>query len=152
MSGAEALAVLGVISSVISIVETCQKISEAAKDARGLHETFRKASEYIPLILDTLREARKVQEQATVNYVNTNDVALKHAIEDTSRAVEPILQCCKANVEALRDIFEKLIPDAKASRFGRYSKPVHTVMPGKKVKVKQLMKEILGELQMLHTH
>jgi hypothetical protein len=57
MSGAELLAVLGVISSVITIIETPKEVYDVARDAKGLHKSFRKASDNVSIILSTLYQA-----------------------------------------------------------------------------------------------
>jgi hypothetical protein len=51
MSGAEARLVLGLISSTITVIETCKTLYDAAHDASGLPEAFRKVAENIPLVL-----------------------------------------------------------------------------------------------------
>ena len=53
--------VLGLISSAISVIEATHKIFDAAKDAKGLHEAFRKAAEKLPLVLRTLKAAGQIQ-------------------------------------------------------------------------------------------
>lgn len=45
MSGAEVIAVLGVISSVIAIVDGTKKVYDAASDAHGLPEAFREVAD-----------------------------------------------------------------------------------------------------------
>jgi hypothetical protein len=60
MPGAEAIAVLGIISSAISLIEASQEIYDAATNAQGLHEAFRKVAENIPLVLDTLHDAKQI--------------------------------------------------------------------------------------------
>ena len=152
MSGAEPLAVLGAISSVIAIIETCRELVEAAKDARGLHDTFRKASENIPVILDTLREAEKVQEQAKNDYVNSDDAAQRDAIEKTSQAVTTIMATCQSNAVALKQTFEKLLAERTASSLGRYTQAISSINPSKKRKVENLLREILEKLQLLQTY
>ena len=152
MSGAEPAAVLGMISSIIAVIEASQKIYEAAKNAQGLHEAFRKVAENVPLVLNTLREAKKVQKKADAEYKTTIDGARRQAIEESSRAVVPIMETCKGNAQALKEIFEKVVPGDGASSFERYAKAVQTVMPGKKRKVEELMKDILEKLQLLHDY
>jgi hypothetical protein len=153
MSGAEAVAlVLGLISSVISVIEASQKVFSAARDAKGLHEAFRKVAENVPLVLGTLRAAEEVQKKLEVEWQSSDDTAKKQAIEATSREIEPVFETCEADARALRDIFEKVVPGSEATRTERYRKALKTVLPGKKHKVEGLMQEILEKLQLLHTH
>jgi nucleotidyltransferase/DNA polymerase involved in DNA repair len=151
MSGAEAITVLGLISSVITIIETSRDIYDAASSAGGLHEAFRAVSQNIPLVLNILRDCKKVQEQVDKDYSLTVDENLKRDIEESNKAVEPLIEACQENAKRLQEIFEKVVPENEASWFERYKKAAHAVMPGKKRKVEDLMKEILEKLQLLHT-
>lgn len=64
MSGAEAIGIVGLIASVISIIKTSRDLYDAANSAKGLHEAFRAVSQNIPLVLDILRDCKRAQEQA----------------------------------------------------------------------------------------
>jgi hypothetical protein len=152
MSGAEPLAVLGAISSVIAIVEASKEIYEAARNLQGLHETFRKVSDNIPIILSTLHQAELLQKQAVEAHKESNDAARKHIIEEESRAVEPIMSLCRTNAETLSGIFASIIPNHKASQVRRYANAVRNSMPGKKQKVQHILRETLESLQLLHTY
>lgn len=50
---------------------------------------------------------------------------------------------CKKNAQVLRESFEKVVPGDEASALERYAKAVWRVMPDRKHKVEELMKEIL---------
>ena len=151
MSGAEVITVLGLISSVITIIETSRDLFDAASSADGLHEAFRAVSQNIPLVLNILRDCKRTQEQIDQNYIQSPDADLKRDIEESNKAVKPLLSACKENVKRLQGIFEKVIPEDDASWVERYKKAAHAVMPGKKHKVEDLMKDILEKLQLLHT-
>lgn len=151
MSGAEAITVLGLISSVIAIVEASRDLYDAASSVDGLHEAFRTVSQNIPLVLNILRDCRKVQEHIDRDYSSTADADQKRDIEESNKAVEPLLTTCKENVKRLQEIFQKVIPGDEASWLERYKKAAHAVLPGKKRKVEDLMKEILEKLQLLQT-
>ena len=151
MSCAEVITVLGLISSVITIIETSRDIYDAASSAEGLHEAFRALSQNIPLVLNILRDCKRVQEQVDKDYSLTVDEDLKRDIDESNKAVEPLIKSCQENAKKLQKIFEKVVPDDGASWVERYKKAAHAVMPGKKRKVEDLMKEILEKLQLLHT-
>ena len=151
MSGAEAITILGLISSVITIIETSRDLYDAASSAQGLHEAFRAVSQNIPLVLNILRDCKKVQEQINQDYSLTTDADRKRDIEESSKAVEPLILACEENAKRLQEIFQKVVPDEDAGWAERYKKAAHAVMPGKKRKVEDLMKEILEKLQLLHT-
>jgi hypothetical protein len=151
MSGTEVITVLGLISSVITIIETSRDIYDAASSAEGLHEAFRAVSQNIPLVLNILRDCKKVQERIDRDYNLTIDEDLKRDIEESNKAVEPLILACQENVKRLQEIFRKVVPEDNASWVERYKKASHAVLPGKKRKVEDLMKEILEKLQLLHT-
>ena len=87
MSGAEVSLVLGLISSVITIIRTSQDVYDAAKNTQGLHEAFRKVAENVPLVLGTLRAAEQVQKQLEAEWQSSDNSAKKSAIEATSREI-----------------------------------------------------------------
>jgi hypothetical protein len=151
MSGAEAITVLGLISSAITIIETSRDLYDAASSVEGLHEAFRAVSQNIPLVLNILRDCKKVQEQIDRDYSLTTDADQKRDIEESSKAVEPLIKACQENAKRLQEIFQKVVPEDDASWIERYKKAASAVMPGKKRKVEDLMKEILEKLQLLHT-
>jgi hypothetical protein len=62
MSGAEAAAVVGLIASIITVVETSKKLYDASHDVKGLHEAFRDVAQNIPLVLDILRDCQAIQQ------------------------------------------------------------------------------------------
>ncbi|KAI7263976.1 hypothetical protein KC345_g8982 [Hortaea werneckii] len=151
MSGAEVITVLGLISSVITIIETSRDVFEAASSADGLHEAFRTVSQNVPLVLNILRDCRRAQEQVEKEYSQTGDGNLKRDIEESSKAVRPLIQACQDDTKQLQEIFQKVIPEDGSSSVERYKKAARAVLPGKKRKVEDLMKDILEKLQLLHT-
>ncbi|GAB7332860.1 hypothetical protein MBLNU13_g04578t1 [Cladosporium sp. NU13] len=132
MSGVEAIAVLGLISSVIAIIEASRDLYDAASSVDGLHEAF-------------------WAEQIDTEYSLSTDADRKCDIEESSKAVELLILACRENAKQLQEIFQKVVPDDDASWVERYKKAAHVVVPGKKRKVEDLMKEILEKLQLLHT-
>lgn len=152
MSGAEAFAVLGLISSIITIIETSRDLYDAATSAKGLHEAFRAVAQNIPLVLNILRDCKRIQEQADRDYDASNDPVYKHDLEESAKAVKPIMLACEENAQKLKAIFEKVIPGDRANWLERYRKAAKAVMPNKKHRVEDLMEEILQSLQLLHTN
>ena len=139
------------ISSVITIIETSSQLYESATNAKGLHKAFRAVSVNIPLVLEILRKCKEGQEKADQEYQNTTNAVRKRELEDSANAIKPIVLACEENARRLQAIFEKVVPGERATWLERYSKAAQTVMPGKKHKVEDLMKGILGQLQLLQT-
>lgn len=151
MSGAEIGLVLGLISSTITVVETCKNLYEAAHDTGGLPEAFRRVSENIPLVMEILLISKKLQEQDERNYRKSQDVRAKRSIERTSEVVKDVMAGCKDNAEMLQAIFDKVLPGDQSSFMQRYLSAARTAKPGRKQKVEDLMKQILTKLQLLHS-
>ncbi|KAI7340592.1 hypothetical protein KC354_g17190 [Hortaea werneckii] len=151
MSGAEAITILGLISSVITIIETSRDVFDAASSVDGLHEAFRTVSQNVPLVLDILRDCKTAQEQVEKDYSLTVDEDLKRDIQESNKAVKPLIQACQDDAKQLLQIFQKVVPEDDSSRAERYKKAVRAVLPGRKRKVEDLMTEILEKLQLLHT-
>jgi hypothetical protein len=80
MSGAEAMAALGVISSCITLVDTSKKLLDAARDQRGLPEAFRMVREELPMMTQTLLKAKSRS---------------KAVGKDDWEAVKPVLERCE---------------------------------------------------------
>lgn len=152
MSGTEAFAVLGLISSVMDIIETSRQLYDAATSAAGLHEAFRAVAIDVPLVLNILRDCKRIQEQADRELRESKDATRIRELEESAQAVAPVLEACREDATQLRAIFDKVVPGEKASRAERYQKAAQAVMPGKKRRVEELMKDMLEKLQLLHTN
>lgn len=151
MSGAEVITIVGLISSVISLIETSRSLYDAANDADGLHEAFRAVALNVPLVLNIVKGCKTVQEGLAKDYEASTDADQKRELEATTEAVKPVMLKCKENAEALKEIFEKVVPGDEAKWLERYKKAAKSLMPGRKKKVEELMKEMLEKLQLLQT-
>ncbi|KAH8758068.1 Pfs, NACHT and WD domain protein [Hyaloscypha sp. PMI_1271] len=136
MSGVgEAGLVLGIISSIISIIDATKQLYEAAKDEAGLPTNFKKSATKLPLIAKLLED--------TERYINNS------ADESIKAAFIPTLEDCKVQATLLEELFEKVMPEEGDSRWDRYAKAARTI--GKGGRVESLMKGILDNLQLLAT-
>lgn len=81
MSGAEAIAVLGVIASIISIIDGTKQVYDAATDAHGLPEAFREVATRLPIIQRILASAKQRIEEGDTD-------------EDSCKGVKDIVQSC----------------------------------------------------------
>jgi N-terminal domain on NACHT_NTPase and P-loop NTPases len=86
----EAGTVIGLISSVISIIEATKTVYDAANDAQGQPEVFRQVASRLPLVHEILHSARERAQ------------TLDQSRQD---ALRPILSSCKAKAEILEKIF-----------------------------------------------
>ncbi|EWC48510.1 hypothetical protein DRE_07730 [Drechslerella stenobrocha 248] len=133
MSGAEFIAVAGVLSSMIAIIDGIKQVVEATLDAEGLPKVFRRASHKLPIISDILKAARTALER-------------KDAPE-VERSIKQMIDDCQENWQKLKGLFDTVVPDEKSDRLDRYYRAVKTL--GKGGKVETLMKEILESVQLL---
>ena len=132
MSGAEAGFVIGLIGSLISIVDATKKVYDAAGDAKGQPEEFRQVAARLPLVIEILRNAK--------NRAMELDKTKLEAIEQT-------LKSCKAKAERLEKIFQKVIRKDDDKWYDRYKKALRTL--GKGDEVECLMEGIHKDTQLL---
>ena len=59
MSGAETVVVLGVISSIITIIDTTKTVYDTATNKTGLPEAFRECAGKLPLVKNILEDIEK---------------------------------------------------------------------------------------------
>lgn len=130
MSGAE---VLGIISALITVVDTTIKVYNAVKDEAGLPPNFKSVSTKLPLVARLLENAER--------YVDSR------ADDALTADFTPVLLDCKEKATQLQKLFEKVIPTESDMRMDRYFKAARTIGKGGRVEV--LMKGILDSLQLL---
>ena len=134
MSGAEGIAVLGVISSIIAIVDGTKKVYDAATNAQGLPEAFREVAGRLPIVGNTLDSTKQNIEERKVN-------------NDSCKGVKHVVEACEEKAKKLEELFHKAIPPDGASDLKRYYKAVRAW--GKGSEVENLMKAILEDVQLL---
>jgi hypothetical protein len=133
MSGAEFIAVAGVISSIIAIVDGIKQVVDAASEVEGLPKAFRHASNKLPLISDILEAAKHNFEADSVSGVE--------------KSVILVIDDCNDKWRTLKNLFDRVVPDEKASRVDRYYAAAKTL--GKGGKVENLMKGMMEDIQLL---
>jgi len=132
MSGIE---VVGLISAIITIAETAADFYEAIKDLHGLPEAFKEVNQRLPLLEQTLRDAK---------------TQAKTAKDDEAKALETLLTSSKAKAEKLLDIFKKIHNSADSSAITVYRMVILKI--GKKGRVEALMQDILKDMQIMTTY
>lgn len=130
----EASLVLGLISSIITIIDATTQVYEAVEDEAGLPTNFKKAAAKLPLISKLLEDAE--------TYVS------KSADKTIEAAFRPTIENCKTQATQLQKLFEKVIPEGD-SRWDRYMKAARTI--GKGCRVESLIQGILDDLQLMAT-
>lgn len=135
---AEAVAVIGVIGSIITAVEVTKKVYDAASNAKGLPEAFREVGDRLPIVLKTLDSTQKSIENEYVD-------------EDSCKEVRQVVEVCRKRATKLKTLFNQAIPAGSSSSRDlitqRYWKAVKTYGKGNEVEV--LMKRMLEDIQIL---
>src|ERR1700722_12449628 len=102
MSGAEAIVVLGAISSIISIVDGTKQIYDTATNAQGLPEAFRDVAGRLPIVRNILGSAEQHSDKGDVD-------------EDPCKGVKHVVEACEKKAKKLVELFHKAIPADGAS-------------------------------------
>lgn len=134
MSGAEVVAILGLIASIISIIDGTKQVYDTAISAEGLPGAFREVADRLPIITNILGVTKQCIREGNVT-------------EDSYQGVKQVIQACEEKAKKLEGLFLKLIPSKNASRRERYLSAVKTL--GKGNEVEKLMKGILEDVQLL---
>ncbi|KAI0387900.1 SesA protein [Hypomontagnella monticulosa] len=130
MSGAE---IVGLISSVIAIIDGMTKVYDAIRDASGMPSTFRNVIRQLPLLKSTLTDAQQNMQNDTGG--NSYDTPKK------------VLESCTEKINALEKIFRVVMVEPSTSRARRYASAIQTL--GKGRRVEELMNSILADVQLL---
>jgi hypothetical protein len=134
MSGAEAILVLGVISSIISIVDGTKQVYDATTNTQGLPEAFREVAARLTIVQNILGLAKQ--------HIEDGD-----ADEDSYKGAKDVVEGCEKKAKKLEGLFLKVIPADGASRAERYLSAVRIL--GKGSQVETLMKGMLEDVQLL---
>ena len=133
MSSAEAIAVLGVIGSIISIVDGTKQVYDAAKNAQGLPAAFRNVANRLPIIRDILDSARQNIQTGAVD-------------EGSCGGAKDVVNACEKKAKRLDELFNKANPTNTSSDLRRYYKAVKAY--GRGNEVDSLMKAMLEDVQL----
>lgn len=101
MSGAEFIAVAGVIPRSFAIADGIKQVVDAALEVEGLLKAFRQASNKLSLLSDILEAAKHNFEAGDVSSVE--------------KLVTVVLDDCQNKWKTLKDLFDKIIPEEAGS-------------------------------------
>ncbi|KAH8694325.1 ankyrin repeat-containing domain protein [Phaeosphaeriaceae sp. PMI808] len=134
MSGAEAGQVVGLISSLIAVLNIIGKLYSGVKDAEDIPITFREIARPLLVVQDTLRVAQAL--------INTRGLD-----EESCSEIKPTMERCKDKALRLETVFRKVTPQASISRHDRYRLAANAF--GKESRVETLTKEMLEDVKLL---
>ena len=116
---AEALAVIGLVSSIVQFVEFGSKVlTRLHQFSRGVIEgpnVFRDVGDRLPLMIDLVK---KIQSQVEHGQVGSS----------SQQVFLPIVQSCSVQVKALNDLLTKALPAPNDSSFKRGSKALLSIV------------------------
>ena len=138
---AEALALIGLVSSIVQFVTfgttVVARLQEFQEKTSKVPKVFEDIRTRLPLLLVSLK---RIQEQANAGQVD----------EDTRQALKPVIEGCHAQVQQLDEILDKVLPLIDDSSWRRGTKALLSVSQESKV---QRIGTTLGEnIQLLTLH
>ena len=142
MSGAEALAVVGIVANILQLVDFSSKaisrVKEFGEDAQDIPKTFRDIQTGLPLVVHTLSE---IQTRVSDGQVP----------EESCKALKGVLGDCEAKLAELKIIFEKVLPQDGDSKGKRVLKGLVSLRQDKKVEeISQALWRSLQSLTLFH--
>lgn len=138
---AEALAVVGIVSSIVQVVEFSAKVAERLNDfASSVGEVpraFRHIQTELPLIIDSLRRVKNQAESGSVEPATTN-------------AVWPVLKDCQREITRLQNVLDKMVPSVGDSSWDRRKKAFLSL--GKDKEVQEIADSLSRYVRVLTLH
>ena len=121
---AEALAVVGIVASIIQLVDfstaVLARLDDFQSNVGEIPKTFRHIKVELPLLQETLQKTRDKIEHG--------------AIEDSTKAaLLPAVEGCKIQIEALNGVLDEILPVEGDSRFKKSTKAVLSLRKDSKV-------------------
>ena len=103
---AEALAVVGVVSSIVGLVDFSSKVLHRLNEfqsSRGeIPESFRHIKEKLPILLETLNQTKLAVEKGSIK-------------EETKEALSSVVDGCQTQITLLNDLIGKSLPQESDS-------------------------------------
>ncbi|KAF5578017.1 Pfs NB-ARC ankyrin-domain-containing protein [Fusarium pseudocircinatum] len=130
MSGIE---VVGLVSAILTILETIGKISDALKNAKDLPPSFREVANKLPIVREILHAVEK--------HLSTS------ADQATDESIKAVLTHCREKAEKLEKLFRAIDPSEDTSSFRRYALMVRSLGKGHRVEV--LSKGMMEDVRIL---
>jgi hypothetical protein len=138
---AEALAIVGLVSSIVQFVEFSSKVVHRLDEFHsGLDEdpkSFRDLKIELPLLVDALERTRRQAEDGCFS-------------RSTQEAICCVVKGCQSQVEKLSDVLEETLPAKGDSSWRRGRKALASI--GQEKKVQQLTMTFRNYIQTLTYH
>jgi len=140
---AEALAVVGIVASIVQLVEFSSKILSRLDEFRSTVEEvpkpFRHIKVELPLLQDALRHIKEAIDAGSVE-------------DGTKRALLPAIQGCREQVAELDALLAKTLPGPSDSWSSRSRKAIVSLNQDHKVEsISKILRGYIGTLTFYYT-
>jgi hypothetical protein len=121
---AEVLAVVGVVSSIVGLVDFGSKVLHRLNEfqsSRGeIPESFKHIKEKLPILLETLNQTKLAVEKGSIK-------------EETKEALSSVVDGCQTQITLLNDLIVKSLPQEGDSWRKKTSKAISSLRQDAKV-------------------
>ena len=135
---AEALAVVGVVASIVQLIDFGSKVllrlNEFQSNAREIPKTFQHVKAELPVLLDTLEQTKTAIETGSIR-------------DETKKALLPAIDGCRTQIESLDILIMKVLPLAGDSWRERSRKVISSLRQD--AKVRKIRSDLQGYIQTL---
>jgi len=140
---AEVLAVVGVVSNIIQLVDFGSKVLRRLNDFQSslgeIPKAFRHVKAELPILLDTLEQTKVAVQNGTIR-------------EETKQALLPVVNGCQEQIKLLNDVIERVLPLESDSWRKRTSKAISSLHQDTKVaKITAMLKSHIQALTYYHS-
>jgi hypothetical protein len=130
---AEALAVIGVVASIVQLVDFSSKVlvrlDEFQSSLGEIPKSFRHIKAELPVLQDTLKQTKDAVDAGFVR-------------DETKTALTPAIEGCMEQIRSLDAILTKTLPTSNDSRLRRGTKAIWSLHQD--AKVESIMKVLRG--------
>ncbi|TVY38157.1 Kinesin light chain [Lachnellula subtilissima] len=138
MSGAEVLAVVGIIANITALVDFGLEVYDRATafgdGASNIPKAFRSTAEVLPLVKTTLQQTEK--------RIREGDQDI-----ESCQGLTKVLESCLETLAELNNIFQNVLPKQDASKLTKFRKAISCIRQDRKVEV--LEKALRGHIDVL---
>jgi hypothetical protein len=135
---AEALAVVGVVASIVQLIDFGSKVllrlNEFQANAREIPQTFQHIKAELPVLLDTLEQTKTAIETGSIR-------------DETKKALLPAIDGCRTQIESLDILIVKVLPLVGDSWRERSRKVISSLRQD--AKVRKIRSDLQGYIQTL---
>jgi hypothetical protein len=135
---AEALAVVGVVASIVQLVELSAKILRRLEEFQcslgEVPKSFRHISVELPVLRNTLQQTKEAIDGGSIG-------------QETKKALLPVLNGCTDQIGLLDIVMDETLPKVDDSRIQRGKKAVLSLRQDKKVEsILKILRSYVGTL------